>query len=128
MANELMRPSRTGQTVVTTDTTKTTIATLETVNDRVYHVVATIVAINDTAATVASYILAATFKNDGGTLSQVGSTSTVHSAESNASLASTIEASGTDILVTGTGLSATNIRWKADVKSHGFDYSGKSDA
>jgi hypothetical protein len=128
MANELKRPLRRGLTVVTTDNTVTTIATLTPFTDRVTAIKAKIYAIRDTAAEVAYYERVALFKNDAGTLTLVGSVATPVTIESAAGWDATIAADGTAIEVNVTGANDSNIRWKCDVESYGMDYSGQMDA
>jgi hypothetical protein len=65
---------------------------------------------------VAGYERIATFKNDGGTLSLVGSVSTPHTAESTSGWDCTIDASGSDIRVRVTGAGSTNVTWLAQLE------------
>lgn len=113
---------RKGPYVNTTDATQTTAARFVTSANKAYHVRAYIVA-TETADfdEVASYELAATFKNDGGTLSLVGSVTAVHTGESTSAWAATLDAASEDTYGTGTntsnirvrvtGASSTNISW-----------------
>lgn len=116
-------PSRAGVYTNTTDATVTTAAVFSTVNNRGYKIVAKVTGIaTDDFDEVGSYMLAATFKNDAGTLTQVGSTRSLHTAdESVGGWDATIDASGTDIRVRVTGASATPISWlvEADVTEVG---------
>lgn len=104
------------QTVSTTDATETSIGTYTTADDYVYHVEAEVLGTVNGGGNAATYKLIASFKNDSGTLSQIGSTTTVHSAEDAAGWDATIDSSGTDIRVRVTGVAATNIDWRADTK------------
>ena len=64
----------------------------------------------------AGYTRIATFKNDGGTLTQVGTTGTAFTAEDTAGWNVTFTTSGTDILLQVTGAASTDINWKSDSK------------
>lgn len=100
------------QTVSTTDATATTAAVYDTANNHVYHVVAHIAAIEtDSHNEAASHTLIGTFKNDGGTLTQVGSTSTTHTAEDGLGWSVIFVINGDDIEVEVTGAASTNINW-----------------
>ena len=102
----------------TTDATVTSLYTEATSNDIAYHMEAAIVATEtDAHDEAASYLIAATFKNDGGVLSQVGSTTVMHSAEDTAGWNATFDASGTTIRLRVTGASSTNITWHAIIKT-----------
>lgn len=100
-------------TTQTTDATVTSIATIATANDIVYLVTANVVGIIDsTAASGAGYKLSAAFKNDGGTLTQIGTTTqTVY--EDVGGWDATIDASGTDIRIRITGAGGTTINWSS---------------
>jgi len=98
--------------VSTTDATTTTMITVTTATDTAYHVVAQGIGVNtDDYSEVGSYYRVATFKNDGGTLSQVGSTTEVHAQEDVAGWNVGLSTSGTNIRVRVTGAAATNINW-----------------
>jgi hypothetical protein len=104
--------------VDTTDATVTSLYTEATSNDIAYHMEAAIVATEtDAHDEVASYLIAATFKNDGGVLTQVGSTTVMHSAEDTAGWDATFDASGTTIRLRVTGAASTNITWHAIIKT-----------
>lgn len=101
-----------GVKVTTTDATKTTIATFQTVSDKTYQVIARI--IGRSATNNASYLLAATFKNVAGTLTQVSTTAGTVGQEDNGAWDATLEISGadtTDILATVTGEAALTVYW-----------------
>ena len=101
-----------GGTVSTTDATVTTLSLFGTTTDEVYHYECTVVAAQTTTyAEVASYKLHGTFKNDGGTLTLVGSVTADHTGEDTGAWDATLDASGTDIRVRVTGAAATNVNW-----------------
>ena len=105
-------------TVNTTDATVTTLDTHSTASDTVTHVTAVVVAKQTTDfSEMASYRITGTFKNDGGVLTQVGTTTVEHSAESDAAWDCVFDTSGTDIRVRVTGVVATNISWHASLNS-----------
>lgn len=59
----------------------------------------------------ASYVCHATFKDDAGTLTQVGTTTATHTGESVAGWNATIDASSNNVRVMVTGAATTNISW-----------------
>ena len=108
---------RTGVTDQTTDATVTTAATVATESDVAYHVVARIVAYETPSGNeAAGYERAATFKNDGGTLTQVGSTTALATHEDTGGWDATLDASGTTIRARVTGAAATTINWRVDLE------------
>jgi hypothetical protein len=111
-------PSRGGPYTNTTDATQTTAGVFSTVSNRAYKIVASVVGLRtDDFAEVGDYMLEAAFKNDAGTLTQIGSTRSLHTAnESTAGWDATIDASGTDIRVLVTGAADTPITWLVDAK------------
>lgn len=97
-------------TVETTDATETTIDTYSTATDFIYYVKVYLLGTVDEGGNAASYRMYATFKNDSGTLTQVGAT--VNSPdEDDAAWGSDIDANGTNIRVRVIGKAATNINW-----------------
>jgi hypothetical protein len=105
-------PDQFGVPVNTTDATQTTSATFPTKSNRAYLAIARVAATETTDFDeVAGYERIATFKNDGGTLTLVGSVTSVHTAESTAGWDVTLDASGTDIRVRVTGAADTNVTW-----------------
>jgi hypothetical protein len=105
--------NRFGVHVNTTDATQTTAATFTTRSNKAYKAIAKIIA-TETADfdEIGDYWLEAAFKNDGGTLSLVGSVRSIHTAnESTAGWDATIDASGSDIRVRVTGAADTAITW-----------------
>jgi len=107
--------------VATTDATVTSLWTLTTVSDTIYQVRATVIATETTDHDeAASYELIATFKNDGGTLTQVGTTTVAHSAEDTAGWDAVFDVSAGDIRVRVTGAAATNVSWHGIVNYAGI--------
>ena len=101
----------------TTDATQSVAATIPTYTDSVFQVVASIVA----AATAdrskaASYVLVGAFKNNGGTLTQIGSTTVLSFLETDAGWDVAFAVSGTDIQLKVTGVAATAISWLLDAQ------------
>lgn len=109
-------PSEDVQEVQTSDATVTSCGEYATANDYVYHVEVRALASVDTGGNAASYTRMATFKNDSGTLSAVGSVTSDHTAEDSAGWEVTLDANGTDIRVRVTGQAATTINWVAYVQ------------
>jgi len=104
-------------TVATTDATETTLTTIASTSNRIYHVTATVVATETTDHDeAASYVLHGTFKNDGGTLTQVGNTTAAHTAENTAGWDADFDVNSTNIRVRVTGAASTNITWRAFTK------------
>lgn len=118
---------RKGIYVNTTDATQTTAARFTTKSDRGYlavvHVVAQETADHDETA---SYIVAGTFQNDGGTLTLVSTVTTIHEKETTAGWAVTLDAATEDmdgdgtsesknIRVRVTGAAATLVTWLVDL-------------
>lgn len=106
--------------VSTTDATPTTVHTFTTASNRSYHYEVRCTARRTggsagTAGDTASYRLIGTFKNVSGTLTQVGTTTAIHTAEDQAGWDCTLGTSGTAIVVTGTGAANNNINWEAIV-------------
>lgn len=106
------------RTVQTTNATVTTIVTITTQSDKCYTVVVDVSGLQSGGSNGVGYVRAATVRNDSGTLTQVGTTTAMHTAE-DAALAAcdvTVAISGTNILVQVTGIAATTIDWKAFVR------------
>lgn len=97
--------------VQTTNATETNLFSFATSTDYVYHVHAYVSGTVNTGGNAASYERVASFKNDSGTLSIIGSTTAVHTAEDDANWDCQVEASGTSIQVNVTGVAATTIDW-----------------
>lgn len=102
--------------VSTTDATVTTLWSTATASDHCYHIVADVFATETVDHDeVASYRLAATVNNDGGTASIVGTVTAMHFAESTSGWGAIIDVSTPSVRVRVTGAAATAINWKASV-------------
>nr|QBK86418.1 MAG: hypothetical protein LCMAC102_02130 [Marseillevirus LCMAC102] len=105
-------PTLTDNTVQTTDATVTTLATIATTTDRSTLIDVKVSARNTGASEAAGYFLKSVFRNNTGTVTQVG-TDDLLSFEDNTAWAVTTSISGTNILVRVTGVAATTINWKS---------------
>lgn len=101
-----------GEEVPSTGTTPVVLLTIPVPEDTTVLVSARVLGHYDDHSDGAAYILHAAFKNDGGTVTQLGTTSSV-ALETTAGLNATLAASGTNAVVSGVGIAATNITWKA---------------
>lgn len=104
--------------VQTTNATETNLFEYETsgLTDYVFHVEARVNAFVSGGGNGASYVRIATFKNDSGTLSQIGSTTSVHTAEDDAAWDCKIQTDGgTKIQNDIVGKASTTINWQAVV-------------
>lgn len=99
-------------TVSTTDATVSTAATYDVPDLSTAILRVTVAAHRDTHAQAAGYVLAATFRRSGGTVTQVGATSVLHSAEDDAAWDAALDVSTTTVRVRVTGAAATNIAWQ----------------
>ena len=104
--------------VATTDATVTTLLTIATASNTTYLVRAFVAArrtggASGTASDSAGYTFVGTFKNASGTLTQVGTTTAVHTAEDQAAWNATFDVSGTDIRIRVTGAANNDITWHA---------------
>lgn len=108
--------SRAGSLHYTSDATEETAVLIPTRSNHVYQVTARVVA-TETADfdEMASYVRIGAFKNDGGTLTLIGSVTAVHTAENTAGWDVTLDANSTNIRVRVTGAAATTIAWQVDV-------------
>ena len=97
-------------TISTTDATETTIATYETANDYVYYVESIVIGTVNGGGDAGAYRVEAAFKNDSGTLSQIGVNTNVDK-ENNSSWDVELDSSGSNIIQKVTGAAATNIDW-----------------
>lgn len=105
-------------TVNTTDATVTTLATIAIASNTSYVVQAAVTArrtggVAGAAGDSAGYVLAATFKNVAGTVTQVGATSVLHSAEDQAGWDCVFDVSGTNVRVRVTGAVDNNVSFSA---------------
>lgn len=96
----------------TTNSSATQILEEVTVTDSVYHVNAVITGIKDDGSKTASIEIKGTFKNDGGTLTQVGLTTYAHRVRENANYNADFAINATSILVNVTGDSGDNVNWQ----------------
>ena len=107
---------RHGVEVTTTDATPTVASVLQTEANKTYHVTARVAAVetvdHDESA---GYTRVAAFQNDGGVLTQIGSTAAPFTAETTAGWDFGLSASGTEIRATVTGAAATSINWRVDL-------------
>lgn len=107
----------------TTNATQTVAATIETFNDRCYVVEAVILATEtDDHDEVASYGRVATFRNDGGTLTQVGTTTSLWTHEDTGGWDVDFNVNGENIEIRVTGAASTNVSWLVDavIKNLGY--------
>jgi len=98
----------------TTSDTPETIATISTETDKVYALTVTVIGIDSVNDEVAHYIIYATYENHG-TLTEVDVTYE-HIVEDNVNWHTSIDRSGSDIIVEVTGIAATTIEWQATVE------------
>lgn len=104
-----------GVGIATDDATQTVAATIATATDTAYQVILKVLATETTDHDeIASYVLIGAFKNDGGTLTQVGSTTDVSTIESTGGWGVVFAVSGTDIQVKVTGAADTAVSWLVD--------------
>lgn len=101
-----------GHVFSTSDATKTTAVSYQTLTDTAYAVWAKAIALYDDFSKAAAYERVACARNVAGTLSLVGSVATPVTIEDTAGMDFTIEVSGTTIVVSVTGVAATDITWR----------------
>lgn len=102
--------------VQTTDATETTVDSITLLDENTYHVEALIIAVQSDGTDRASYHIAGTFyRTSTGSATQQGSTTAVHTEESNASLAATFTVSSNDVRVSITGIAAETWEWGTTV-------------
>lgn len=102
--------------VATTDATVTTLHSVATVSNNSYIVEAKVLArrtggSGGTASDTAGYKIIGVFKNNAGTLTQVGTTTIEHTSEDQAGWNCTFDTSGTTIRVRVTGATNNNVTW-----------------
>lgn len=106
----------TGVKLNTTDATETVAATFQTKTDTAYYIRARIVAVETVDHDeIGVYDIIGGFKNDGGTLTQVGSTAAVATIESTSAWAVAFAVSGTVVQVKVTGAALTVMTWRVDM-------------
>lgn len=102
------------QAIVTTNATTTTALQLSTSSDKAYQVNARCIGKQDDGTDVSSYYELTTFRNDSGTLTEIGTADT-YSHEDNTSTAFTVSASGTNINFDITGIASEIYIWQLSV-------------
>lgn len=101
--------------VSTTDATVTTLLLIPIEDNTTYHIEATVLAVRSGSSDRASYTFAGTFYRAGGSAIQQGSTTALHTVESDASWAATFDVSGNDVRIRVTG-AAMNIDWRGSAE------------
>ena len=102
--------------VDTTDATVTTIQLITLEDETTCNIRAVVVGVQEGGSNRASYEIVGTFYRTGGSATQQGTTTVIHSAESNASWDATFDVSSNDVRIRVTGIAATNIRWQSNAK------------
>lgn len=102
--------------VQTTSTTVTPIITFTTADDRGYHCVAQVVGVSRTSSLGGGYFVTATFKNIGGTVTQVGTSTRVTEHEDDIDWDATMDFSGTTLRVTVAGDVGQTVDWTAKLQ------------
>lgn len=102
----------------TTDGTVSSLQAIPTVSDHAYLLTTRVVARRTggsagTAGDMAAYVICGAFRNIGGVVTQVGTTTTLFTAESQAGWNLTYDISGTFIRVRCTGATNNNVSWEA---------------
>lgn len=108
--------------VSTTDATATLIKTIPTNNDSVVSLLHDLVGVKDDGSQIFRCRHAASFKNDGGVLSQVGSGNNLELENPDAWGGISYTISGTDIQVKVTGKLATNVKWQMLTEQNKLEY------
>lgn len=99
--------------VQTTDATVTSLDTFTLASNTSVALSALVAAVKSDNSEAAAYSITAVFKNNAGTVAQVGTTTTTVLAESDAAWDATIDNSTTTIRLRVTGKAATTIQWTA---------------
>jgi len=103
--------------VQTTDATVTVVDNITLSDENTYHVEALIVGVKTDGSQRASYHIAGTFyRTSAGNATQQGSTTLLHSEESDANWATTFTVDTNDVRVSVTGVAATTIEWGCTLK------------
>ena len=101
----------------TTDATVTTVGVFTPTDDRGGIVQASVVGYNDDESETASYILALGFRRaTGGVITQVGSTTVIHSAEDDGAWDATLDVDSGTVRARVTGAAGTTIRWQTRMR------------
>jgi hypothetical protein len=102
-------------TLQTTNATVTTIKTIPISNEYVYQIESNICSgINDTSKGFTSKLVGS-FKNNGGTVTQIGTTNEIVNSDFTGTAEVTMTISGTDVLIRVTGEAATTIDWGSSI-------------
>lgn len=117
MANKFNVIDATGIYVRTTDGEMTTVASLTIPEDSVVFISARLVAIRTDETQGAAYTRFATFRNSSGTVTQVGSTTTVVNQEDDSTWDVQFLVSGTDVALQVRGNPGKIINWRGDIQS-----------
>ncbi len=108
-----------GVYVNTTNATPAVVATFQTRTNKAYQVVAKVTGVNTTSfAEVVAYSERAAFYNAAGVLTQEGASQSTTPIETAAlaACACVLSATGTTIIVTVTGVAATNLTWLCELE------------
>lgn len=105
--------------VQTTNATITSLAIITLTDTFTYVFKVTVTARDAAGVEHAGYYRLATFFRDGGSATQVSTTTAAFTHESNAAMDCIIDASGNNVRVRVTGLASTNINWVAYIEYHG---------
>lgn len=100
------------QTVKTTDATVTTLALATLSDENTYHIRSIVMGVQSGGSNRASYEIAGTFYRSGGGATQQGSTTVIHSVESNAAWDCDYDTNGNDVRIRVTG-AAVDILWQS---------------
>jgi hypothetical protein len=103
--------------VTTTDATVTSALLIPVATSTVSTVFVTVAGRNSAGSQGAAYVLSGTFRNDAGTVTQIGTTTALVTHEDNAAWACVLDVSGTNVRVRVTGAAATTITWNAGARA-----------
>jgi len=109
--------SQASDPVDTTDATVTTLQIFPLEDETTCNISATVIGVEAGGGNRASYEIAGTFYRNGGSATQQGSTTVLHSAESAAGWNATFDVNSNDVRIRVTGIAATDIRWQANSKT-----------
>jgi len=106
-------------TSTTTNATPANVGSMPITNDRVQHLRAIVTAYRDNT-TSCSYEIIATYRAASGTVTKIGATTAVHTAEDAALAGCAVDfaISGTNVAVQCTGVAATTLRWEVYMTSY----------
>lgn len=100
-------------TASTTDGTVTTCGTYTVPDLSTVTVTARVSAVQDSHAAGAAYVIVAGFRRNGATVTQIGATSALVTAEDDAAWNAAFDVSSTEVRIRVTGKAATNVNWRA---------------